>query len=384
MQVRTLAGGVVIKVGNTNPEGYGNVVAVRTPSGQVEHYAHLADGTFRVRVGQVVQPGTALAVMGNTGGSTGPHVDVSIWKSEELLYQSPQTNTVDPMAYMRTIRHNYQAAPLGVGPSPTSASQISSFDDISRIYNDLGRYQQGRTVAGGVSSNPGRVATNSTPLVNGRAASNRNAYPLGMRNNPEHNFGYTIIAEDREYRIALAEYAARLNIPTQWLADVIDYETAGTHNPRIPNNQGCLGLIQFCPTGGLHDVARFMGVNISTARERLRNMGRTEQLRYVYHYLQLHSEQGALLNTIEDLYTVIIGGPGALRASGGNRLNRRDSNGSIREHLTRLGNRAGRRYQLSFERSSATHTHTSFQINCPECERQQIALGRVVPHEARA
>lgn len=52
--------------------GYGNQIVVDHGAGRKSRYAHLSK--FYVRVGQTVKKGEAIAGMGSTGNSTGPHV----------------------------------------------------------------------------------------------------------------------------------------------------------------------------------------------------------------------------------------------------------------------------------------------------------------------
>src|SRR5690606_19674543 len=53
--------------------GYGNAVFVRSPWGELV-YGHAYDGSIGVRPGQLVTPGQYLAMIGNTGRSSGPHL----------------------------------------------------------------------------------------------------------------------------------------------------------------------------------------------------------------------------------------------------------------------------------------------------------------------
>lgn len=392
---RTIGGGQVIRVGNTDPNGYGNVVAVRTPSGHVEHFAHL--NSMTVRVGDVLQPGTQVGTVGSTGGSTGPHLDLSIWKPGVELYSSPAQNTIDPRVYFQTVRGT-SVTSRGVGANPSSSpspqsntAQLSStvtdgFSSTFRsLYESVANYTRNR-----VGVNPASSVSSSAPRNSGVAALHRNAYTAGNRNNPEHNFGYAAIANDRSYRIALAQTSASLNIPTQWLADVIDFETGGTHNPSTPNRSGCVGLLQACPTGMLADLAQKWRVNVTVATRRLGSMTRAQYLQEAQWWLARYSENGRLLNTIEDLYSLVNGGPNALRMSvnrrrGVNDRNAQGQGGQLVDHFRQLGSRVGRRYESSYDRTQSNlgSTHTGFVAGCIECARMQNQLGTITPHSGR-
>ena len=84
------ANGVVTYSGWTD-DGYGNVVELRHENGELTLYAH----TNRVYVskGQVINKGQAIAEVGSTGRSTGPHLHFEI--------QPDGRTAVDPMDYLQ-------------------------------------------------------------------------------------------------------------------------------------------------------------------------------------------------------------------------------------------------------------------------------------------
>ena len=69
--------------------GYGNLVEVHHSDGTRTRYAHLKE--INVKVGEVIKKGQALATMGSTGRSTGPHVHFEVFKNGR---------TVDPATYI--------------------------------------------------------------------------------------------------------------------------------------------------------------------------------------------------------------------------------------------------------------------------------------------
>jgi murein DD-endopeptidase MepM/ murein hydrolase activator NlpD len=71
--IPAVVGGTVIFVGWY----YGNEVRIQDPSGRyVYRYAHLND--FSVNVGDYVQMGQTIGLVGSTGFSTGPHLHLEI------------------------------------------------------------------------------------------------------------------------------------------------------------------------------------------------------------------------------------------------------------------------------------------------------------------
>ena len=58
--------------------GYGNQVVIEHQNGVCTIYCHLAPGSVKVKVGEVVRKGQSIGFMGNTGNSTGAHLDFSV------------------------------------------------------------------------------------------------------------------------------------------------------------------------------------------------------------------------------------------------------------------------------------------------------------------
>jgi murein DD-endopeptidase MepM/ murein hydrolase activator NlpD len=85
--VVAVAAGIITFAGPR--EGYGNLVEINHGNGYLTRYAH--NERVLVRVGDEVERGQALAIVGSTGHSTGPHVHF------ELLKEGRQ---IDPMAFV--------------------------------------------------------------------------------------------------------------------------------------------------------------------------------------------------------------------------------------------------------------------------------------------
>ena len=70
--------------------GYGNLVEINHGNGYVTRYGHAKE--VLVKVGDTVKKGQHIALMGNTGRSTGPHVHFEVWANGR---------TVDPAKYIQ-------------------------------------------------------------------------------------------------------------------------------------------------------------------------------------------------------------------------------------------------------------------------------------------
>jgi murein DD-endopeptidase MepM/ murein hydrolase activator NlpD len=80
-----VAGGVVTYADERY--GYGNLVEVDHGDGLLTRYAHAK--AIKVKVGDVVQKGQVLALMGSTGRSTGPHVHFEVIRNGKS--ENPET-----------------------------------------------------------------------------------------------------------------------------------------------------------------------------------------------------------------------------------------------------------------------------------------------------
>tara|TARA_R110000822_G_scaffold15732_3_gene54017 strand:+ start:300 stop:1253 length:954 start_codon:yes stop_codon:yes gene_type:complete len=81
----SVAGGVVSYAGERY--GYGNLVEIDHGDGLITRYAHCK--TIKVNVGDVIQKGQVLALMGSTGRSTGPHVHFEVMRNGKS--ENPET-----------------------------------------------------------------------------------------------------------------------------------------------------------------------------------------------------------------------------------------------------------------------------------------------------
>lgn len=89
-------GGTVVKAGGNGAgdgAAYGNAVVIKHGNGAYSQYAHLS--RISVKVGQVVTTGQRIALSGNTGNSSGPHLHF------EIRTTANYGSAVDPVAFLR-------------------------------------------------------------------------------------------------------------------------------------------------------------------------------------------------------------------------------------------------------------------------------------------
>jgi murein DD-endopeptidase MepM/ murein hydrolase activator NlpD len=73
--------------------GYGNLVEINHGNGFVTRYGHCS--LTKVTVGETVNKGQVVALMGSTGRSTGPHVHFEVWRGGRV---------VDPLKYLNAAK----------------------------------------------------------------------------------------------------------------------------------------------------------------------------------------------------------------------------------------------------------------------------------------
>ena len=81
--------GIVVRVGYDAV--FGNHVLLRSPTGRLGLFGHLTSAS--VAAGTQVTAGQQIAISGNTGSSTGPHLHLTMWSRDGAL--------MNPLAWMR-------------------------------------------------------------------------------------------------------------------------------------------------------------------------------------------------------------------------------------------------------------------------------------------
>ncbi|WP_030599595.1 M23 family metallopeptidase [Streptomyces fulvoviolaceus] len=96
-QVFAAHGGTVVKAGSSGAgdgSAYGNAIVIKHGNGTYSQYAHLS--RIQVKVGQVVTTGQRIALSGNTGNSSGPHLHF------EIRTTANYGSAIDPVAFLRS------------------------------------------------------------------------------------------------------------------------------------------------------------------------------------------------------------------------------------------------------------------------------------------
>lgn len=99
--VRAIASGKVVRIKwDSNVKkgkiGYGKYIVIDHGHGYYSLYGHLTDNGVKVKVGDEVKDGQVIALSGNTGKSTGPHLHLEIGKAGSLDVFILQKEKIDP------------------------------------------------------------------------------------------------------------------------------------------------------------------------------------------------------------------------------------------------------------------------------------------------
>lgn len=95
----------VIKVGN-NPSGFGNSVTIQMKiNGKfyVSVFAHMQDGSIKVKAGQKIAAGTPLGKMGTTGMSTGKHLHWELQLGKAYHWNDKGKDFIEPIAFFKAL-----------------------------------------------------------------------------------------------------------------------------------------------------------------------------------------------------------------------------------------------------------------------------------------
>ena len=106
--VKAAASGKVVAIGNNGRYAYGKYVAIDHGNGIITMYGHLS--AYKAKLGEKVDQGDTIGLIGSTGASTGPHLHFTVFatKSFEIKASSsissvkdiPVGATVNPKVYL--------------------------------------------------------------------------------------------------------------------------------------------------------------------------------------------------------------------------------------------------------------------------------------------
>ncbi|WP_037681132.1 M23 family metallopeptidase [Streptomyces griseus] len=96
-KVMAAHGGTVVKAGGNGAgdgPAYGNAIVIKHGNGVYSQYAHLS--RVQVKVGQIVKTGQRIALSGNTGNTSGPHLHFEIRSTPNY------GSAIDPVKFLHS------------------------------------------------------------------------------------------------------------------------------------------------------------------------------------------------------------------------------------------------------------------------------------------
>jgi len=97
--VLAASNGKVIRSGIN--KSWGQYVVIEIADGRAVICAHMADGSRKVKAGDVVKAGQPIGVMGNTGNSTGAHLHIEIQKR---YYKSGAVDDITQLLCIQNVK----------------------------------------------------------------------------------------------------------------------------------------------------------------------------------------------------------------------------------------------------------------------------------------
>lgn len=97
--------GRVVAVGNS-PTGFGNYVILRHKIRGATYttlYAHMLNGSVKVKAGKNITAGTPLGKMGTTGASTGKHLHWELHKGRSHVWNSTGAGYIEPVSFFKAL-----------------------------------------------------------------------------------------------------------------------------------------------------------------------------------------------------------------------------------------------------------------------------------------
>ena len=164
--IQAVAEGTVVRTFSGNRYNAGYVVLQHRIDGQTYHsaYYHMWDATTHVRTGQTVSAGQTIALVGNSGPSTAPHLHLEIWEGAWLNGTSH-----DPATWLQGRGVDLQRGATQVLniTNPTSCTYYASADTPLRatasssgaVITDLQRGTQLTADPGDMTNGMVRVRT---------------------------------------------------------------------------------------------------------------------------------------------------------------------------------------------------------------------------------
>lgn len=363
----------IVKIVSDDPKGYGYFVEVKFGDGTSQLYAHMSKQM--VREGQRVKAGQ---IVGKSGGDPGaPGAGRSSGAHLHWEVRGTNDQVINPYSWATTFKPG--SSLRGVRSADAGQSRPANIPkDAIAMAGGYLLTKAGRTMfypRGQVQGTSARYSA-SSPIRGNQNSINVKDY--AKRNDPNANHGYSVLSQDKGFAREVARVSDKIGVPSQWLTDVMAYETGGTFDPAIKNRGGApaYGLIQFYDDAG-RPGGKTIGDRFVSNGE-LRAMSRVQQMKLVEQYMTPF--KGRMRSPGDVLEAIFHGTVGELSDSTG------DGDITFGAYKAKLGEHAGRKYYgaggSNRQARALSKVHTVGHVDCPLCNQMLASSGSIIPHEA--
>lgn len=162
---------------STSPGGgFGNyVILLHKINGKdyTSLYAHMQDGSIKVKKGQKVEAGTPLGKMGTTGMSTGKHLHWELRLGKSHIWDANGKNYIEPIGFFKSLialEKSISTAPVVADPNEKSAPAPTHDDaQAQKVEAELAQKKAAAAVPAAPQA-PAPVKKVSTPVASAPSA----------------------------------------------------------------------------------------------------------------------------------------------------------------------------------------------------------------------
>lgn len=111
------------------PNGFGYYVQILFKwDGEwfISTHAHMRKGSLKVKVGQTIEAGTVVGIMGTTGMSTGKHLHWEITKGKKYVWTNNGKGYVHPLKFTQAAIAAFEAKAFADVATPEDAPEVAA------------------------------------------------------------------------------------------------------------------------------------------------------------------------------------------------------------------------------------------------------------------
>lgn len=384
----SMVSGTIGYIGN-DPKGYGGYMDIIGDNGFVYRYGH--QGGFKFKPGQRVKAGDIVSVSDGSGAGD-PHLHFEVHpkanydSNGNYVPKYGEANTIDPLEHLSKMN----ARDSSVLSPRMRTSAAGRANPRYKVPNNAAMLPQGGALMansvqfiGSPSRNARNVMTNQRPIRGGNQPWNIGD-PSNLKYDYNDDMGYSKLRSNPQFLKAIVDSARELQVPQEWIADIIRQESGAAMSVSDRSNGGLnVGLFGFG-----NDSFKDIKVN------QINKMNEVQQVQLFTRYMKdngwmkhVASRGGAA--DISQFWAIVRMGTGwrnrVLKDSVGflgQVMN--DTKFTWRDELKLLGKWAGRSYDIpgsNTNRKLRSSAVTDEQhASCKLCQEMLRSGSEILPH----